>query len=174
LNCLIQFHAENLNRDLTATINIKETAMPGYLRSALFIGATLLPFAACVPATAAENVRVVMGTATPGGGFPVFGDAVVRTVAKTDPNLVIEARNTKGSTENIPLLEAGTLDIALVQGEADTKPCRVWGDRQPISRSSQRRIPHPACSSCALIVRTTASVTCAARRWHSALAARAL
>lgn len=89
--------------------------MLGYLRSALFIGALIV---ACVPATAADNIRVVMGTATPGGGFPVFGDAVVRTVAKTDPNLVIEARNTKGSTENIPLLEAGKLDIALVQGEA--------------------------------------------------------
>jgi TRAP transporter TAXI family solute receptor len=59
-----------------------------------------------------------MGTATPGGGFPVYGDAVVRTIAKTDPGLAIEARNTKGSTENIPLLEAGKLDIALVQGEA--------------------------------------------------------
>ncbi|WP_394780015.1 TAXI family TRAP transporter solute-binding subunit, partial [Undibacterium sp.] len=69
-------------------------------------------------AFAAENIRVVMGTATPGGGFPVFGDAVVRTIAKTDPKLTIEARNTKGSTENIPLLESGALDIALVQGEA--------------------------------------------------------
>ncbi len=29
----------------------------------------------------------------------------------------VEPRNTKGSTENIPLLEAGTLDIALVTGE---------------------------------------------------------
>lgn len=69
-------------------------------------------------AVAADPVGVVMGTATPGGGFPVFGDAVQRTVARTDPALRIEAKNTKGSTENIPLLEAGKLDIALVQGEA--------------------------------------------------------
>jgi TRAP transporter TAXI family solute receptor len=69
-------------------------------------------------AGAAGPARIVMGTATPGGGFPVYGDAVVRTIAKTDPGLVIEARNTKGSTENIPLLEAGELDIGLVQGEA--------------------------------------------------------
>ncbi len=34
-----------------------------------------------------------------------------------DPTLEIEALNTKGSTENVPLLEAGALDIALVQGE---------------------------------------------------------
>jgi uncharacterized protein len=79
-----------------------------------------LAFAAvmCGTASAAEPVKIVMGTATPGGGFPVYGDAVVRTVAKMDPDFVIEARNTKGSTENIPLLEAGKLDIALVQGEA--------------------------------------------------------
>jgi len=33
---------------------------------------------------------------------------------EADPTLSIEPRNTKGSTENIPLLEAGQLDIALV------------------------------------------------------------
>ncbi|WP_334187072.1 TAXI family TRAP transporter solute-binding subunit [Noviherbaspirillum sp.] len=72
----------------------------------------------CMPAAASDPMPVVMGTATPGGGFPVFGDAVLRTVARTDPTLQIDARNTRGSTENIPLLEAGKLDIALVQGEA--------------------------------------------------------
>ena len=34
-----------------------------------------------------------------------------------DPTLSIEPRNTKGSNENIPLLEADQLDIALVAGE---------------------------------------------------------
>ena len=34
-----------------------------------------------------------------------------------DPTLSIEPRNTKGSNENIPLLEEGKLDIALVAGE---------------------------------------------------------
>jgi uncharacterized protein len=60
---------------------------------------------------------IVLGTATPGGGFPVYGGAVADTVDETDPTLAIEQRNTKGSTENVPLLEAGQLDIALVQGE---------------------------------------------------------
>ena len=60
---------------------------------------------------------VVLGTATPGGGFPVYGAAVADTVHETEPTLAIEQRNTKGSTENVPLLEAGQLDIALVQGE---------------------------------------------------------
>ena len=60
---------------------------------------------------------VVLGTATPGGGFPVYGAAVADTIHEIDPTLAIEQRNTKGSTENVPLLEAGQLDIALVQGE---------------------------------------------------------
>jgi uncharacterized protein len=63
------------------------------------------------------SAKVILGTATPGGGFPFYGDAFAETVNETDPSLVIEPRNTKGSTENIPLLEAGQLDIALVTGE---------------------------------------------------------
>jgi TRAP transporter TAXI family solute receptor len=70
------------------------------------------------PGAAAEPATVVLGTATPGGGFPVYAGALVEAVAQVDPSLVIEQRNTKGSTENVPLLEAGRLDIALVQGEA--------------------------------------------------------
>jgi len=67
--------------------------------------------------SAPQKTVVVLGTATPGGGFPVYGAAFAATVSETEPTLVIEQRNTKGSTENVPLLEAGQLDIALVQGE---------------------------------------------------------
>src|SRR5438445_2662419 len=67
--------------------------------------------------SADRKTVVVLGTATPGGGFPVYGAAFAATVSETEPTLVIEQRNTKGSTENVPLLEAGQLDIALVQGE---------------------------------------------------------
>jgi len=69
-------------------------------------------------AQAQEKTVVLLGTATPGGGFPVYGEAFAKTINETDPSLTVEPRNTKGSTENIPLLEAGKLDIALVQGEA--------------------------------------------------------
>jgi TRAP transporter TAXI family solute receptor len=62
-------------------------------------------------------VKVRLGTATPGGGFPVYGDAFIAAIKAQDPALEIEAINTKGSTENVPRLEADTLDIALVQGE---------------------------------------------------------
>ncbi len=68
-------------------------------------------------ARAADRTEVVLGTATPGGGFPVYGAAVTETINETDPSLDVRPRNTKGSTENVPMLEAGTLDIALVQGE---------------------------------------------------------
>jgi uncharacterized protein len=65
----------------------------------------------------AQPLKVRLGTATPGGGFPVYGDAFIAAIKAEDPALEIEAINTKGSTENVPRLEAGTLDIALVQGE---------------------------------------------------------
>jgi TRAP transporter TAXI family solute receptor len=60
---------------------------------------------------------ITLGTATPGGGFPLYGEAFAAAVNATDASLRIEPRNTKGSTENVPLLETGALDIALVQGE---------------------------------------------------------
>ena len=61
---------------------------------------------------------LVLGTATPGGGgFPVFGAAYAEALSAQEPRLRIETRNTKGSAENVPLLEAGKLDLGLVAGE---------------------------------------------------------
>ena len=60
---------------------------------------------------------LILGTATPGGGFPVFGAAYSEALNAQEPRLRIETRNTKGSTENVPLLEAGKLDLGLVAGE---------------------------------------------------------
>jgi len=79
----------------------------------ILLGACL---AATVPA-AAERTIVILGTATPGGGFPIYGQAVAETINEIDGSLEIQTRNTKGSTENVPMLERGELDIALVQGE---------------------------------------------------------
>jgi TRAP transporter TAXI family solute receptor len=64
-----------------------------------------------------QPMKIRLGTATPGGGFPVYGAAFVAAIKAQDPTLEIEAINTKGSTENVPMLETGSLDIALVQGE---------------------------------------------------------
>jgi TRAP transporter TAXI family solute receptor len=64
-----------------------------------------------------QKTTISLGTATPGGGFPLYGNAFAQVMNDADPTLSIEPRNTKGSYENIPLLESGGLDIALVAGE---------------------------------------------------------
>jgi TRAP transporter TAXI family solute receptor len=63
------------------------------------------------------KTTITLGTATPGGGFPLYGNAFAEVMNEIDSTLAIEPRNTKGSNENIPLLEEGKLDIALVAGE---------------------------------------------------------
>jgi TRAP transporter TAXI family solute receptor len=83
------------------------------MRRSVVVGAAAL---AALPARG-QAMKVRLGTATPGGGFPVYGDAFIAAIKAQDPALEIEPINTKGSTENVPRLEAGTLDIALVQGE---------------------------------------------------------
>ena len=60
---------------------------------------------------------LVLATATPGGGFPVFGDAFAEVLNAQEPALRLTTRNTKGSTENVPLLEDGKVELALVAGE---------------------------------------------------------
>ena len=62
-------------------------------------------------------IALILGTATPGGGFPLYGQAFAEMVNAQEPKLRIEPRNTKGSTENVPLLEEGKLHLALVAGE---------------------------------------------------------
>jgi TRAP transporter TAXI family solute receptor len=85
------------------------------------VGATVLLLTGSAAAQDGGKViprtTITLGTATPGGGFPLYGNAFAEVINETDPTLTIEPRNTKGSNENIPLLEAGSLDIALVAGE---------------------------------------------------------
>ena len=66
---------------------------------------------------AIQKTTITLGTATPGGGFPLYGNAFAEIMNAADPAFSILPRNTKGSNENIPLLEAKSLDIALVAGE---------------------------------------------------------
>ena len=67
--------------------------------------------------SAQEKTVVIHGTATPGGGFPVYGAAFADTINEIDTTLSVQPKNTKGSTENVPLLEAGSLDTGQVTGE---------------------------------------------------------
>jgi TRAP transporter TAXI family solute receptor len=64
-----------------------------------------------------SKTAISFGTATPGGGFPLYGDALAEVMNAADPSFAITTRNTKGSNENIPLMEKGELDIATVAGE---------------------------------------------------------
>jgi TRAP transporter TAXI family solute receptor len=77
----------------------------------------MLTLAAVMTEANAQQTNVIMATATPGGGFPLFGDNAAAVINETDASLKVETRNTKGSAENIGLLEAGTMDIGLVAGE---------------------------------------------------------
>lgn len=80
-----------------------------------WIGAALMVAAGA--AMAQDRTVVTLGTATPGGGFPVYGAAYAATINAMDPTLDVQPVNTRGSTENAPLIEAGKLDIAQATGE---------------------------------------------------------
>src|SRR5258705_9783495 len=75
---------------------------------------------------------LVLATATPGGGFPVFGEAFASVLNAQEPALRIEPKNTKGSTENVPLLEAGQVHLGLVSCELATVPLAHPGTALPI------------------------------------------
>ncbi len=84
-------------------------------------------------AKAMSKTAISLGTATPGGGFPLYGNAFADVMNAADPSLAIEPRNTKGSNENIPLLEEGKLDIALVAGEPSYEAFMGLGGRPKTS-----------------------------------------
>ena len=67
--------------------------------------------------SAQQKTTVVLGTATPGGGFQVYGTAYSTVLNEMDGTLALEQRSTKGSTENAPLLAEGKIDIGLATGE---------------------------------------------------------
>lgn len=89
------------------------------LAHVLCLGATLLAGQASAQegTKAISKTTISFGTATPGGGFPLYGDALAEVMNAADPSLAITTRNTKGSNENIPLMEKSELDIATVAGE---------------------------------------------------------
>jgi len=77
----------------------------------------------------ASKTAITLGTATPGGGFPLYGNAFAEIMNAADPTLMIESRNTKGSNENIPMLESGQIDIGLVAGEPSYEAFMGLGGR---------------------------------------------
>src|SRR6201994_72156 len=117
---------DRLLRESGATMkSIKKNQIKNHatkkLKLALVAGAGILLAASGARAEEGDKTitktTIILGTATPGGGFPLYGNAFAEVMNAADPTLSIEPRNTKGSNENIPLLEAGQLDIGLVAGE---------------------------------------------------------
>lgn len=68
-----------------------------------------------------EATKIILGTATKGGGFQLFGQNLSEVINTTDSRLKVEVIATKGSKQNLPLLEAGKIDIGLVEGNAARK-----------------------------------------------------
>lgn len=66
----------------------------------------------------AEQTTLTLATATKGGGFELYGNNAAEVINEADPSLNVMPVNTKGSIENISLLERGEFDIGLVQGVA--------------------------------------------------------
>src|SRR5262245_36284822 len=66
---------------------------------------------------AISRTTISLGTATPGGGFPLFGNAFAEVMNAADASLAIEPRSTKGSNEKIPRMEKGEVEIRPVAGE---------------------------------------------------------
>lgn len=84
-------------------------------------------------ASSPGKTTITFGTATPGGGFPAYGWPYAEVLNATDPSLAIEPRNTKGSNENVPLLDAGNLDIALATGEVTYEA--IYGVGRPQAKN---------------------------------------
>ena len=79
--------------------------------------AGLTVVAATAKAAVAQQSGLKLGTGAEGGGFVVYASAFVDAVKWANPKIGIKQLQTRGSIENVPLLETGTVDIALVFGE---------------------------------------------------------
>jgi TRAP transporter TAXI family solute receptor len=66
---------------------------------------------------AAQSSGLKFGTSGEGGGFIVYAGAFVDAVKWANPSLGIKPIPTRGSVENVPLLQEGKIDIGLVFGE---------------------------------------------------------
>src|SRR6267143_447454 len=100
---------------------MKRHARDGGLRTPVaaagFVFALAIMSGALNEAAAQQKTTVVLGTATAGGGFQIYGAAYSEVLNEADATLVVEQRSTKGSTENAPLLAEGKIDIGLATGE---------------------------------------------------------
>lgn len=69
-------------------------------------------------ALAGDATRVSWATATKGGGFQLFGQHLADVINAADSTIRVEALATKGSRQNLKLLETGDVDVGQVEGNA--------------------------------------------------------
>jgi TRAP transporter TAXI family solute receptor len=67
--------------------------------------------------SAAQASGVKFGTSGEGGGFIVYAGAFVDAIKWANPSVGIKPVPTRGSVENVPMLQESKLDIGLVFGE---------------------------------------------------------
>ncbi len=65
----------------------------------------------------AQRPTLSLATAPEGGAFVVYAQALLDMLRQVDALLEVRARPTTGSGQNVRLLEAGEVDLALVSGE---------------------------------------------------------
>jgi TRAP transporter TAXI family solute receptor len=86
-----------------------------------------------------DNTRVVLGTATKGGGFQLFGKNLAEVI--TTSNLQVDAISTRGSKQNLLMLAAGNIDIGLVEGNAARQALQGIG--QPLLNLKVLSVMYP-------------------------------
>ncbi len=62
-------------------------------------------------------MKITLGSGSDGGGFSVYASAFTDALRSVDPTFEIRVTGTKGTVQNVPMMEAGDLDIGLVAGE---------------------------------------------------------
>lgn len=66
---------------------------------------------------AAAPTKVSVGTASEGGAFVLYGGALVDALKSVEPSLDMREHTTRGTLDNVPMLERGELDIGFAFGE---------------------------------------------------------
>jgi len=89
-------------------------------RAFLLSGSAAAAFSILPAATlfASAKPKVTLGTATPGGGFQLFGATLAASAAEAGAPVEIDPVATKGSGDNLKRLRAGEIDFGQVEGNA--------------------------------------------------------
>jgi TRAP transporter TAXI family solute receptor len=86
------------------------------------------------PAAVAQTASLTFGTTPEGGGFAPYSVALMETLKSIDRGLVLHPIDTRGSSDNVARLQAGSIDIGLVSGEVfDESESRARGRLKIVS-----------------------------------------